>query len=470
MSKRPNIQELKADLAAFLVKWLSGQVTIEDYENPKFIGYNKAIYRVADDERKLVEETSREDVAQILVRASIHLSDNHPGWSSIGSQGHLYLDEAVKIVKRYEAVNSRSGELVVGIGDTPVDGDYSSRDWALSRVPVDFDAIRATENKELERAKLGSALIENSPFIASLQMHLVEVEMFDILACFIARVVTETKPSAEFVYWYGPGRDGKNMLTDFLIKKLGTGSCMSLGYERFCGQWSAYYGRKRFARVDEVPKGNFFTEHLKSITGNAYIDLEQKNVPTVIALNHLILMFTSNNAPSFDGSPAQRGRIRVIESVKRQGADRQPEEIQNELEEVFEDFLTYCILSYEIEDRKIPHNSEDILDELEGMTGSNYADFILNHFDENEEGFIPSEVFRKIMKKHLNSMPSPKKVAEVARGIFDTDEIQWKRRRKNGHRNMRPWGMKGLWLKKSVYGEFNDYSADLKGYYGTEED
>jgi phage/plasmid-associated DNA primase len=198
------------------------------------------------------------------------------------------------------------------------------------------------------------------------------------------------------LYWYGEGGDGKGELSDLFFRNMGdTATPMSFGdfHSRFGGEPLI---DRRFIRIDEVPKGNFMTDRVKEFTGgNKTLLIERKGKPHVIIKSRLAFMFTSNNKPSFDGSMAQKRRLRYIESLPRVDKAR---DVQSELDASFDVFLAYCLINYARHGSEIPENDPLVLADLMDDTMSPIDYWIKTHLEYAPGERITNDDIRRILE------------------------------------------------------------------------
>ena len=365
MSKESDIQEKKAQIREILVQWFTNKMQYCDGQ----------CYQVVDEQKKIVRRLPTDECLH-LIRIESRDICKRPGF---GNMCQMWKADVQQIFDHATSELKRKGcERIIAVGDTPLDGDYSNRPYAINRLPVDFGLPQTMPAKDWP--VMLDTLMEQLPeFYHDLRSRMVSPEMWDILTCFFGRVVSEDTPSEEFVYWYGEGGDGKGSLTDLFFRHLKETAC-PIAHENFESRFGAgVYGEKRFVRIDEVQPGNFFTERVKEVTGGAeFISLERKGKDAVTVKSRLAIMFTSNYSPAYDDSMAQRRRIRVVECTPRVSAAR---DVKSELEASFERFLGYCLINYELHGRKIPMNAEIVLQSLSEDTNMRPDTWIINNIE-----------------------------------------------------------------------------------------
>lgn len=374
MPKRDDFQEKKAIIRESLVKWFASSVQYCDGQ----------FYRVTDKERRIVRKLPTDECAHEIRSQSRRIAES-PGY---GSMYQLWAADVKQVLEHAETVaRDRKDEHIVAVGDTPLDGDYSGRAFAINRLPVDFK-LPQTIAKEDWPAALDAIMAELPEFYHDLRSRVVCPEMWDILTCFIGRVISEDAPSEQFCYWFGEGGDGKGSLTDLLFRHMPETS-VPIAHDNFESRFGAgVYGEKRFVRIDEAPPGNFFTERVKEVTGGAkFISQERKGKDAVTIRSRLAIMFTSNYSPAFDDSMAQRRRIRVIECSQRTSKARN---VDDELEASLGAFLGYCLINYARHGKVIPPNNDEYLERLCADTNLRADSWIIDNIEYDAGGWVPS--------------------------------------------------------------------------------
>jgi hypothetical protein len=377
MAGRIDKQAIKADLRAYIQTWFQ-----EDPLNKYQLGN---YYRIESEQTKTVKHLSKDTIKHMLVMKAE--APRQKEFNILGNEGKLSFVDVNQIMLHIEANFALSDKQddIAAVGDTPSNGDYSDRPYAINRLPVDFNMPQTIADKEYALNSLMEKLPE---FYHDLKSRMTSPEMWDILTCFFGRVVSEDKPSEEFVYWYGEGGDGKGSLTDLFLRNMPE-TAAPISHTNFESRFgAAVYGNKRFVRIDEAPKGNFFTERVKEVTGGAeFISVERKGKDATTEKSRLALMFASNYSPAFDGTMAQRRRLRVIECDPRTSAAR---DVKDELEASFGVFLEYCLINYERCGKKIPANHEDVLAALSEDTNMKKDLWIRNNLEYKAGEWLPS--------------------------------------------------------------------------------
>jgi hypothetical protein len=435
MSKKIDKQELKEDLRAYIQEWFQTD-PLNKYQLGNY-------YRVESEQTKTVKLLKRDTIKHMLV-AKANACCEDGVFAGLGNGGKLWPTEVHMIMLQIDSEFDTSGnqENILAIGDTPLNGNYSDRPYAINRLPVDFGLPQTIA--DADRQAFLDTLMEQLPeFYHDLRSRMVSPEMWDILTCFFGRVVSEDTPSEEFVYWYGEGGDGKGSLTDLFFRHLKETAC-PIAHDNFESRFGAgVYGEKRFVRIDEVQPGNFFTERVKEVTGGAeFISLERKGKDAVTVKSRLAIMFTSNYSPAYDDSMAHKRRIRVVECSPRTSPAR---DVKGELEASFSAFLGYCLVNYALHDYKIPMNSDTVLQYLSEETNMRPDTWIINNIEYRPGEWMSSKEITDLFAKTNHS---PKLTQEKVMRRFQkvmqqrsTDGgVVMKRPRQNqkGWQNVRP--------------------------------
>jgi hypothetical protein len=371
MGNRVDKQELKEDLRAYIQDWFQA-----DPLNKYQLG---SYYRVELEQTKTVKHLSRETIKHMVITKAEAMREDETFYK-LGNKARLSPIEVTMILQGIEANFAMRGidDDIIAVGDTPLDGDYSKRPYAINRLPVDFNLPKTMAETNYQ-GFLDSSMEQLPEFYHDLKSRMVSPEMWDILTCFFGRVVSEDTPSEEFVYWWGEGGDGKGSLTDLFLRNMPE-SAAPISHNSFESRFGgSVYGNKRFVRIDEAPAGNFFTERVKEVTGGAeFLSIERKGKDPITAKSRLALMFASNFTPSFNNTMAHRRRLRAIECLPRTSPAR---DVKCELEASFGAFLEHCLINYEKHQRKIPMNSEVVLQRLSDETNLRADTWITSHIE-----------------------------------------------------------------------------------------
>jgi len=380
MAKDSDFQQNKADLRESLVLWFANSVRYCDGQ----------VYIVTDENLKIVKRLSVDDcVHEIRLKSREVCSD-----PALGNMYQLWSNDIRNVLDHALTVlRERGDERIIAVGDTPMDGDYSNRPYAINRLPVDF-GLPETVSPEDREAMLEIVMEQLPEFYHDLRSRMVSPEMWDILTCFFGRVVSEDTPSEEFVYWWGEGGDGKGSLTDLFFRNMPETS-VPISHDNFESRFGAgVYGEKRFVRIDEAPPGNFFTERVKEVTGGSeFISIERKGKDAVTVKSRLAIMFTSNFFPAFDDSMAQRRRLRVVECTPRTSPARN---VKSELDDSFGSFLGYCLINYAKNEKKIPLNHSEVLKQLVEESSMRADTWIINNMEWDAGGWVSSTDIRAL--------------------------------------------------------------------------
>lgn len=378
MGNRVDKQELKEDLRAYIQEWFQA-----DPLNKYQLG---SYYRVESEQTRTVKHLNRDTIKHMVITKAEALREDEMFYL-LGNKARLSPVEVTMILQGIEAnFAMRSvNDDIVAVGDTPLNGDYSSRPYAINRLPVDFGLPQTVPVEDWP--VMLDTLMERLPeFYHDLRSRMVSPEMWDILTCFFGRVVSEDTPSEEFVYWWGEGGDGKGSLTDLFLRNMPE-TAAPISHNSFESRFGgSVYGNKRFVRIDEAPAGNFFTERVKEVTGGAeFLSVERKGKDPVTMKSRLALMFASNFTPSFNNTMAHRRRLRAIECLPRTSPAR---DVKGELEGSFGAFLGYCLINYEMNSRKIPMNSEAVLQKLSDETNLRADTWITSNIEYKAGGWM----------------------------------------------------------------------------------
>tara|TARA_R110000868_G_scaffold250282_3_gene506769 strand:+ start:1850 stop:3166 length:1317 start_codon:yes stop_codon:yes gene_type:complete len=437
MSKESDFLENKAAIREILVHWFVNRMKFCDGQ----------CYQITDKEKKIVRRVPTDECIHMIRLESRSICER-PGFGKIYL---LWANDIKQILEHATSVlKGRGDERIIAVGDTPLDGDYSNRPYAINRLPVDFGLPQTIA--DADRQVFLDTLMEQLPeFYHDLRSRMVSPEMWNILTCFFGRVVSEDTPSEEFVYWYGEGGDGKGSLTDLFFRNMPETS-VPIAHENFESRFGAgVYGEKRFVRIDEVQPGNFFTERVKEVTGGAeFISLERKGKDAVTVKSRLAIMFTSNYSPAYDDSMAQRRRIRVVECTPRVSAAR---DVKSELEASFAAFLGYCLVNYELHFRKIPMNANTVLQALSEETNMRSDTWIINNIEYRPGEWMSS---KEVSELFAATNHTPKLTYQKMMRRFDkvmqqqsTDGgvvMQRMRQNQRGWQNVRPKN-ESRWVK-----------------------
>ena len=382
MAKGPDKQEIKAEIREALVQWMLG----------RFLYSSGCFYDVVDHDRRLVRRVDDKELFYVVLAKSREVCES----PSLGSSFHFWDKDVRQVIEHCTALFYSKKDVVRAVGDTPLDGDYSSKPWCINRLPVDFNLPNTIQADAWPEAL--DAIMDRLPeFYHDLRGRMVSPEMWDILTCFFGRVISEDTPSEEFVYWWGEGGDGKGSLTDLFIRHMPETS-VPISHANFESRFGAgTYGDKRFVRIDEAPKGNFFTERVKEVTGGAeFVSVERKGKDAVTVKSRLALMFASNYQPSYEDTMAHRRRFRGIQCVQRTSPAR---DVKNELEASFSAFLGYCLINYTLHNKRLPINSDGVLSRLAEDSSLRADTWIISNLEYSAGGWMTNTEIQALFDK-----------------------------------------------------------------------
>lgn len=469
--KTDDLQYLKSNLRDSIVRWFCG---LDDSPSkrprPEYIiekidadpaSIQLRFLMVTDEKKKVVSEWPKEQIISYLIAASID-ECKYGIYGIIGAQGHFARRTACDAFDQICATlqyleHDRCSELekpLVAIGDMRLAQSWA---YAFLRLPFTTDpeaiAYRHGKNGSAEqnlKRQAGSFLLG---IMSRMSDYCDETEsslMFEILQCFIARTLTETAPSSEFVYWYGEGGDGKGTLASFIVSKL-KNQATTLNYSRFEKSFSVgVFGPKRLVVIDEAPKGNFFTEDVKTYTGNTFVTIERKGRDIETIRNRMILLFLSNQTPSFDGSRSQERRFRYVHSTKNT-EERSAEDLTAELETVWESFVHWCVLVYERHGQRMPKNSDNDLEELQSDYFGSVDAWIADNLEYSAGAFIPTETFRRMVPKMMSRGQIEKRISRLRPDICDADKLPLKGRDRMPHESHARFGLVNVRPHSSLF-------------------
>lgn len=447
-------QELKDLVKKKSFEWFfqttgSGCPYQQKFAFAEIIGTNVILYKFVDIEKRIVERYHDSEVVGSLSNFSLWVFENvaaftEAGFSCVLSQSAARnILELIKAQLRDHTDTGLSGFIAPKlrpIADTQE--HIADDDWCFVRLPVSYttDARRPTITNTRECGE----------FIAGLMSRMADFDgehslMFDILMCFIARTITENTPSRQFVYWYGPGGDGKGTLLMWLIDML-KGQATTIGHELFESRFGpGTFGHKRLVCVEEVTRGNFFTERVKELTGNEFVSVEQKGKDFEQIRNRMCIIFTSNHKPSFDGTTSQRGRIRYVCSRERHDKyEKTAEMLRDELHAYGCEILKMAIATYRHYNETIPQNPVEDLEEIMENYFSEADGVITKFFQYKRGAFVPVAVIREIIGRRSFSQFEQRIKSVLQPAVAGVDDEVKKTKRRVGARPVHGWANVGL--------------------------
>ena len=447
-------QDLKALVKEYAVNWFLQTTPIQCPYPQNFccfdaMGETVHFYRYLDTEQRTVERYPESSIVLDLINFSDWLSKGMSQFHELGFDAVLSESAArhcVAVIKGRLTNHKDTGyteflnESIRPIGDTP--GYIPDNDWAFVRLPISFTV--SPERFGIFQAR------ECGDFIAGLMSRMADFDgehslMFDVLMCFIARTITENTPSRQFVYWYGPGGDGKGTLLMWLIDMLKT-QATTIGHELFESRFGpGTFGHKRLVCVEEVTRGNFFTERVKELTGNEFVSVERKGKDFEQIRNRMCIIFTSNHKPSFDGTTSQRGRIRYVCSRERNdNYEKSAEMLRDELQAYGGEILKMAIATYRHYNETIPQNPPEDLEEIMENYFSDADGVITKFFQYKKGAFVPVAVIREIIGRRSFSQFEQRIKAVLQPQAVGVDDEVKKTRRRVGANPVFGWANIGL--------------------------
>jgi len=141
MPKKVDKQQLKEDLRAYIQEWFQTD-PLNKYQLGNY-------YRVESEQTKTVKLLSRDTIKHMLVsKANACCEDGV--FADLGNGGKLWPTEVHMIMLQIDSEFDTSGnqENILAIGDTPLDGNYSNRQYAINRLPIDFGLPQTVPAKD----------------------------------------------------------------------------------------------------------------------------------------------------------------------------------------------------------------------------------------------------------------------------------------------------------------------------------
>jgi hypothetical protein len=173
----------------------------------------------------------------------------------------------------------------------------------------------------------------------------------DALCAFIGSLWHDDSHRHQFVWFHGPGGDGKSTLTAALHEIFGEAAVSvnvpeSDGSARF---WNTHIENKRIAIFDDAENTKFTSSgKFKALTGDKFMMIEHKGQKPYQVRNNCKFLFVSNNAPSLKTDIADFRRMIICEITppvspwKEMGS-----EFERGVRAESGDFFNYCLDTYE---------------------------------------------------------------------------------------------------------------------------
>lgn len=400
-------QALLAEVERVSKNWFFGefQAPIESiFIFAEFIGPHVTFYKIKDEKLKTIELYEQASIIFDIINFTHWLAEGSQYFAELGYEAVMTQRRANNVLATIKSqllnaeFNTKSHLIV---NDLKPIGDWLDKEnsWSLVRLPISTKESFGVD----VRPSFADVERKCGPFLAGVMSRMKDFDgthsrMFDMLMCFIGRVLSENTPSRQFVYWYGPGGDGKGTFLMWLISVLES-QATTIGHDLFESRFGpGTFGRKRLVCVEEVVRGNFFTERVKELTGNAFISVEQKGKDFEQIRNRMCLIFTSNNKPAFDGSSSQKDRLRYIVSTERdRSQERTAEELEAELNKRKAGILSTACMTYRVYEKKIPANLPEDLEEISSNFFADIDGTILKLFRYEKGAFVPTSVIKDLI-------------------------------------------------------------------------
>lgn len=358
-------------------------------------------YKVVDKTRQIVEHWRTEDVIVELHQMAIQAAETELRYVVLGAEALLTRRQIANILD-YICARIVHEDIPQKVKIWPI-ADVTANEpgtYYLHRLPYPF--FTEWDKKDIERGNDSNF----GEFIDSLKAHFLSPEMFDILCCFVARVVMEDRYSEEFLFWYGEGGDGKGTLMSYFIDFLGRQAAIVQPGDFDSRFGAASYAHLRLAVVDEFSrKFDLWSSRVKTLTGMGTIPVEKKGKDIFYVRNRLTMIFLANDRPKFQNVSSQSRRLRYIESLPRKFAGKKDrQELKKELDTCFPAFLRYACALYVIKyDRRIPETNPDILEELAESRIEPVYNFVVSNFDYAPGCFVSKAAIDKLWPNRFPS-------------------------------------------------------------------
>lgn len=447
--KQALIAEFKESLGLAFLKYEGGQFT--HTEPPEWvcevIDNRPVFYKVVDKEKKLVRYWDEGEIITAMHQMSIQAAETETRYIALAAEALLTRRQVANVFD-YCCARIVHEDLPQKVKIVPI-ADVKAKDEAeyyLHRVDYPF-LVQC----------VGQAIKQDmpfnfGPFINSVRDHMVSPEMFDILCCFVARVVLEDRYSEEFLFWYGEGGDGKGTLMSYLIDFLGTQAAIVQPDDFDSRFGAASFAHLRLAVVDEFSrKFDLWSSKVKTLTGMGTIGVEKKGKDKFHVRNRLVMVFLSNDKPKFQNVSSQQRRFRYIESLPRKGMPKQDrDELKAELDREFQGFLQYaCSLYVTKYNRRIPETNADSLEELAEARIEPVLNFIISHFRYKHGGFVSKAAIDQIWPNRFPRSALDDAFELWAKQLGEGHVIPRARRRIGGPKL---WGWNNVALQSTVFG------------------
>lgn len=177
-------------------------------------------------------------------------------------------------------------------------GFFSDEDYVFHRLKFD--------RKE-------DVTLDDLPFTKSILDRMNDAEAF---CAFIGSLWHDESYRHQFIWFYGPGKDGKSTLTAALHEIFGTGATSvnvpdDQSSARF---WNTNIENKRIAIFDDAENTKFTSSgKFKALTGDEFMVVEHKGKLPYKVKNNCKFIFVSNNEPSIKTDVADFRRMIICE-------------------------------------------------------------------------------------------------------------------------------------------------------------
>lgn len=373
-----NNQDKREDKVLGLVWWALGKLDLGDKPSEWRVTRSGGLFRITDEERKTVEritvDSLVDEIRDYAFRTGMLL---RPAEETT----------AAKLLKnKIPSIEERLIDEPRLIGGTEHEG------YALSR--LDY-SLKEEAKKHFDT--MGQDLC---PFLKDVQESLEEPGMWDMLKCWIGKMLLEDSNAPEVLIWFGKGGDGKTTFFQSLQGVLGGNVANVISQRTLTDRWGAIQViDRRLVVVEEADDSHkIWTPELKMITGNEVISVERKYKDPIFVPNKSMVAVVTNAEPALDKqSRAQLRRLRLIVSkpVVRTKV-RTQREIAEEFKSVSRAFFGACVAAY-LERGCVPVNSGEVIDELSEDTLGPVMSFARSSFVYEEGAFLSNQALRDIM-------------------------------------------------------------------------
>jgi hypothetical protein len=293
------------------------------------------------------------------------------------------------------------------------DADEVTRCWIKLATPIETPKEIAFKNdpeyamQRLNFDRETGISLADLPYTRSIIDRMNDVDAF---CSFIGSLWYDESHRHQFIWFYGPGRDGKSTLTAALHEIFG-GAAVSVNVPESDGSarfWNTHIENKRIAIFDDAENTKFTSSgKFKALTGDKFMMIEHKGQKPYQVRNNCKFLFVSNNEPSLKTDVADFRRMIIckisppVSPWKEMGA-----EFEKGVKAEAGGFFNYCLDSYELfcmpDHKEIPVSDEQpaMQQAAADSTESDFQEVLDLNFKVGGSYYVEASILNSVLRRN----------------------------------------------------------------------